>query len=175
MTLALQDIIAAFATAGPDLRLELLLDYARRLPALPDRLRSACAAGLARVPECQTPVCVFLEAQDDKARIYAQVPEESPTVRGFVAILIQAYDGAALADLAAAPLDLLEKLGLHTALSVTRTVGLHAIVARLKRDATRLAGIPETRGAPVRTPGVESAKPRDSMTLAGPGKLSPYP
>jgi cysteine desulfuration protein SufE len=136
-TQALSDIIGTFQSAGPDLRLELLLDYARRLPALPGRLEPICASGVARVPECQTPVCLILESDDGQARIYAQVPEESPTVRGFVSILIEAYDGAPMAQVAAAPQDLLEQLGLQAVLSSTRAAGLHAVVWRLRQAAAR--------------------------------------
>ena len=136
---ALADIIDAFRSAEPDLRLELLLDYARSLPPLPERFHAARDAGAGRVPECQTPVFLLLEQEEGKARIYAAIPEESPTVRGFVSIMVRAFDDGPLADLAAAPQDLLSQLGLERALSMTRDVGLNAIVWRLRRDAGRLA------------------------------------
>ncbi len=38
---SLTQIIETFQSADPELRLEFLLDYARTLPALPERLRGA--------------------------------------------------------------------------------------------------------------------------------------
>jgi len=54
-------------------------------------------------------------------------------VRGFVALLVQALDGATPAEVAAVPDDLLHALGLDDALGMTRSQGLSAIVRRIKR------------------------------------------
>lgn len=136
---SLTHIIETFQNADPELRLELLLDYSRNLPALPERLRVAGALAQARVSECQTPVFLFVESEDRHLHIHAEVAEEAPTVRGFVAILIRAFDGAEPAALAAAPPDLLHQLALDHVIRMTREVGLNAILWRLKREAARLA------------------------------------
>jgi len=138
---SLNEIIATFQGADPELRLELLLDYAKSLPGLPARLREAGTLAAARVPECQTPVFLFVEAEGDKVRLCAEVAEEAPTVRGFVSILVRAFDGARLADLAEAPADLLQQLKLDHVIRMTREVGLSAILYRLKREAARLGGV----------------------------------
>jgi cysteine desulfuration protein SufE len=135
----LEETIQLFQDADVALRLELLLDYANRLPPLPERLRAASARGMGRVAECQTPVWLFVEEEGGQVRVYAEVAEEAPTVRGFVAILAEAYQGATAAELAAVPEDLIERLGLSALLRMTREAGLHAILWRLKREGVKLA------------------------------------
>ena len=78
----------------PQLRLEMLLDYANALPPLPERLHAQRDAGLGRVAECQSPVYLFTTVEDDTVRLFADVPEQAPTARGFVSLLVDALDGA---------------------------------------------------------------------------------
>jgi len=131
----LDPIIARFARADRATRLEALLDFSRRLPPLPTELAEARAREEHRVPECQTPVYLWVEVIDGKVRLFADVPRESPTVRGFVALLVQVLDGATPAEVAAMPEDVLHALGLDEALGMMRMQGLGAIVRRLKRAA----------------------------------------
>jgi cysteine desulfuration protein SufE len=56
-------------------------------------------------------------------------------VRGFVSLLARSINGAAPADVAALPGDLLDQLGLSEALGMTRMHGLTAMVGRIKRMA----------------------------------------
>ena len=51
----LQSIIELFQSVDKESRLELLLDYAKRLPLLDARFHAARDEGLGGVPECQTP------------------------------------------------------------------------------------------------------------------------
>jgi len=131
--------IQRFASADSQLRLELLLDYARKLPALPERYQLAKEKGENKVPECMSPVFLFLEANDGKLTLFADAPVEAPTVRGFVALLAREIKDASPKDVAAIPSDLLDRLRLTELLGMTRMQGLTAIVGRIKRMAT--AGI----------------------------------
>ena len=131
--------IQRFASAGSQLRLELLLDYAKKLPALPERYQLAKEKGENKVPECMSPVFLFLEANDGKLTLFADAPVEAPTVRGFVALLAREIKDASPKDVAAIPGDLLDRLRLTELLGMTRMQGLTAIVSRIKRMAT--AGI----------------------------------
>ena len=45
---------------------------------------------------------VYAEVDEDKVHIHADVPPESPTVRGFISLLARTLDGAAPADVARA-------------------------------------------------------------------------
>lgn len=91
-----------------------------------------------RVTECQTPVFLWLEREGDALRLHAEVPRESPTVRGFVALLQRELDGGPIAAARELPADLLHLLGLDDALGMLRSQGLAAVVQRIRRGAARL-------------------------------------
>lgn len=129
----LDKYITRFAAADRATRLDTLLDLSRKLPPLPPALQAAKDHEQHRVPECQTPVYLWVELAEGKVRLQADVPRESPTVRGFVALLLQVLDGATPEEVAALPDDLLHALKLDDALGMTRTHGLTAIVRRVKR------------------------------------------
>lgn len=125
--------ISRFRAADRNTRLEALLDFSQKLPPIsPDRARAKEAH---RVPECQTPVFLWVDVRDGRVSIAADVPRESPTVRGFVSLLAHGLEGATPAEVAALPDDLLHSLGLDEALGMLRTQGLTAIVRRIKRAA----------------------------------------
>jgi cysteine desulfuration protein SufE len=135
----LDTLIPRFKAADRTTRLETLLDYSRKLPPLPERYQEAKAHGEHRVPECQTPVYLWVEVDQGKVRIHADVPPESPTVRGFISLLAKALEGAGPADVARIPDDLLDQLGLSETLGMTRTQGLTAILYRIKRSVADAA------------------------------------
>jgi cysteine desulfuration protein SufE len=130
----LETIIPRFKAADRTTRLETLLDYSRKLPPLPERLEAEKERGEHRVHECQTPVFLWVELVDGKVHIHADVPRESPTVRGFISLLARTLEGAAPDDVARIPDDLLDQLGLSETLGMTRTQGLTAILQRIKRS-----------------------------------------
>ena len=130
----LDSLIPRFKAADRSTRLETLLDYSRKLPPLPERLEAEKDRGDHRVHECQTPVFLWVELEDGKVHIHADVPRESPTVRGFISLLARTLEGAAPEDVARIPDDLLDQLGLSETLGMTRTQGLTAILQRIKRS-----------------------------------------
>ena len=129
----LESLIPRFRSADRNTRLETLLDYARKLPPLPERYEAEKALGHARVHECQTPVFLWIEVADGVVHLHADAPRESPTVRGFLSLLVRTLDGHPPEDVARVPNDLLDQLGLSEALGMTRTQGLSAILGRVKR------------------------------------------
>ena len=131
----LDDIIEVFQSVEPDMRLELLLDYSRKLPPLPQRYHAQRDAGLHFVPECQTPVFLVTEPANGSMHIHVDVAEEAPTVKGFISSLIRAFEGASRQEIAAAPNELLQMLGLGELIRMTRAVGLSAILGRIKNAA----------------------------------------
>ncbi|HJS48129.1 MAG TPA: SufE family protein [Gemmatimonadales bacterium] len=131
----LDTIVARLAAVDRETRLQTLLEYSRKLPDLPDRLHAARDAGTGRVHECQTPVFLFVEVAGGRVEVHADAPRESPTVRGFLALLVRTLSGAAPAEVAAVPDDLLERSRLAGDLGLTRTQGLTAILQRVKRAA----------------------------------------
>ena len=136
----LDEIIDLFQSADEDMRLDFLLGYADKLPKLPERFHEARDHGLNRVPECATPVFLFTEKQDTgKLRLYVDVAEESPTVRGLMSIVVEGCDDEPAADVAQLPRDLLTRLGLHVCIGAQRTMGFDGIVARVRREAAQAA------------------------------------
>jgi cysteine desulfuration protein SufE len=127
-------VVAAFRMAPKALKLELLLEHARRLPPLPPSLRDE-PGRLERVDECQTPF--FLASEVDaggRVRLHFDAPEESPTTRGFAGVLWVGLDGATVDEVLAVPPDLADQLGLAQAISPLRLRGMGAILARLQRQ-----------------------------------------
>jgi cysteine desulfuration protein SufE len=136
---SLDSLIPRFKSADRTTRLETLLDYSRKLPPLPERLEQQKNNGEHRVPECQTPVFLWVEVENGQVHIHADVSRESPTVRGFISLLARSLDGAAPDEVARVPDDLLDQLGLSETLGMTRTQGLSAILHRIKRSVASAA------------------------------------
>jgi cysteine desulfuration protein SufE len=133
----LDTVIPRFQAVDRNTRLETLLDYAQKLPPLPEKYAQQLGSDLARVHECQTPVYLWTEIADGKVYIHADVPRESPTVRGFISLLARSLNGASPEVVAQVPDDLLDQLRLSEALGMTRTQGLTAILQRVKRSVAR--------------------------------------
>jgi cysteine desulfuration protein SufE len=91
------------------------------------------------VHECQTPVYLWVEVEAGKVHIHADVPRESPTVRGFISLLARSLDGQPPDAVARIPNDLLDQLGLSETLGMTRTQGLSAILHRIKSSVASAA------------------------------------
>jgi cysteine desulfuration protein SufE len=134
----LDRIVDEFAGLEPRERLELLLEFAEGLPALPPRLRAEKERGEHRVHECQTPVFLWVEVADGQVQVYGDVAPEAPTVKGFVGILVDAFSGATVEEVLSVPPDLLQRLGLLQALGMMRMRGLQAILFTI-RDQVRKA------------------------------------
>jgi cysteine desulfuration protein SufE len=133
----LENIIDEFSDLEPRERLELLLDFSERLPPLPDCLVAKRDAGENRVHECQTPVYLWVETHDGRLAIHADVAPEAPTVKGFVAIMVEAFSGARPEDVLNVKTDVLRRLGLVEALGMTRMRGLSAIFTRIRQAVER--------------------------------------
>ncbi|HTS87063.1 MAG TPA: SufE family protein [Gemmatimonadales bacterium] len=135
---ALEKMVRRFQAADKQTRLEFLLDYSRKLPPLPARFHAARDQGLNRVPECQSPVFLFLEREGAGVVLHADAPREAPTVRGFVSLLARVIHGSTPAEVAQLPGDLLDRLGLTEALGMTRMQGLTAMIGRIRHMAAAL-------------------------------------
>lgn len=129
----LDRVIEDFATTPREMRLELLLEYAGRVPPLPEQL-SAHRDRLEKVDECQTPFFLAVEIDGTgRAHIHFDAPPEAPTVRGFAGILAVGLSDVSAADLVRVPADISSRLGLTELVSPLRLRGMAAIIARLKR------------------------------------------
>ena len=134
-----EDVADEFAFVDGPMKLEILLDYARQLPPLPERHRAERDAGLGRVHECQSPVFLFPEVEGGTATLHAYAPSEAPTARGFVSLLKNVVDGQSPADVAALPDDFLQRLGIGQQLGMMRLQGLTAVLHRVKAGIAQAA------------------------------------
>jgi cysteine desulfuration protein SufE len=129
----IQKILRRFATLTPDMTRQALVQYANKLPPLPERFRELNREEYA-VHECQTPVAIYPEVVDGKMYYYADVPQGAPTIRALLAMIFEAVNGQPPETVSRIPGDfvrqVMDKLGLGT-----REVGLNAMVDRLRRAA----------------------------------------
>lgn len=115
-------------------RLQLLLEFSNDLPELPERYRDHPDL-LERVEECQSPVFIFVEVDDDSVvHLYATAPKEAPTTRGFASILAQGLAGLTAEQVLAVPDDYPNTIGLTEAVSPLRIRGMTALLGRTKRQ-----------------------------------------
>lgn len=136
---ALAEISEEFLAVGERDRLQLLLEFSRELPALPQRLADHPEL-LERVAECQSPVFIVAEIEDGAVHLHATAPEEAPTTRGFASILVQGLEGLTPDEVLATPNDVAHRLGLGRAVSPLRLSGMSGMLARIKRQvAARVA------------------------------------
>lgn len=135
----LQEIASTFSSAPSQLRLPLLLEYAGKVPPLPERFASG--AGMEQVHECQTPFFLASELNEDgTVTFHFNAPEEAPTTRGFAGILHEGLTGLTPAEVASVPADFYLELKLSELISPLRLRGIEAILARAKRQAAALTG-----------------------------------
>jgi cysteine desulfuration protein SufE len=134
----LAELLDELAECDKQERIELLLDYARSLPPLPERFE-AFRDPEHRVEECQSPVFLFAEKAPTGVEWFADVPMEAPTVRGFVSLLWEGTQGASPDAVAAISYDIIGQSGLKELLGMQRLNGLTGVLRRLKKIVAETA------------------------------------
>lgn len=135
----LYEFLADFEGAAPEEALEMLVEFSERLPPLSEGRAGLQAPVDCRIQECQTPVYLWVDRGGEGVHLEAAVPEKSPTVRGFVALLVEGLAGASPGEVAALPDDFLPLLGLSSTLGMTRQRGFRGIISRIKREVAESA------------------------------------
>jgi len=110
----------------PQERLTIVVDRARRHPALPDTLRTDAH----RVPGCISQVWLVSEFRDGLCHFRCDA--DGPLVKGLVALLCDFHSAATPAEILADDADPLTELGLLRNLSPTRQNGLAAVRAAIR-------------------------------------------
>lgn len=141
----LGEIVDDFQAMPERQRLELLLEFSRELPDLPERL-SADREAMEPVVECQSPLFLLVEVDepgrpDSPVRLHFSAPAEAPTTRGFASILHAGLDGLPAREVVAVPDDVPQRLGLATAVSPLRLSGMAGMLTRIKRQVREKAGL----------------------------------
>jgi cysteine desulfuration protein SufE len=132
---AAQDEIAEeFALFGDwTERYQYLIDCGRKLPPLPDALRSEDH----KVSGCQSQV--WIVPHGDAARLDFEAASDSSIVQGLIALLLRVYSGRSAAEILATEPRFVEAIGLKAHLSQSRSNGLAAMLARIRAVATQVA------------------------------------
>ena len=128
-------IVEDFESIESAHRLELLLEYSNQLADLPPRYADHPDL-LERVEECQSPVYLFVEVNDDKVQLFLTAPREAPTTRAFASILHQALDGQRVQSVLDFDDDFPSMLNLTELVSPLRMRGMRGMLARIKRQVT---------------------------------------
>ncbi|MCL1868905.1 MAG: SufE family protein [Promicromonosporaceae bacterium] len=136
---SLAEIQEGFLELGERDRLQLLLEFAGELPALPPRYADHPSL-LEKVEECQSPVRAFAEVEPDGVHFYATAPAEAPTTRGFASILTQGLTGLTPEQVLAVPDDFAMTLGLNRSVSPLRLSGMTGMLTRAKRQVREQLG-----------------------------------
>jgi len=130
----LQEIAEEFGAVGDRDRLQLLLEFSEDLPPLPARYAEP-------VPECQSPLFLAVEVDDDAVvHLFFDAPREAPTTRGFAGILYAGLDGLGADEVLQTPGEFSSQLGLHDLVSPLRLRGMGAMLARIKRRVREQRG-----------------------------------
>lgn len=137
----LNEIVEDFAFSDSREKIEMLVDFAQRMPLLPEWLAEN-RDQMDFVHECMTPVYVEAVAKDTpdnnkNLTFYFDIPAESPTVRGFAAIMSEGLQDATPEEVLHIPADFYLRMGLHQVLTQQRLNGISAILAHMKRLALR--------------------------------------
>lgn len=117
-------------------RLELLLEFSYALPPVPDAIAQHPEM-TERVAECQSPVYIHVEVDDDIVTMHAIAPPEAPTTRGFASILAQGITGLTADEVLAIPDDYPQTIGLTRAVSPLRISGMTGMLIRVKRQVAQ--------------------------------------
>lgn len=117
MTLAARETEISAALAGcrnAQERLAWLIDHARRVPSLPDELRTAAH----RVPGCLSQLWLVAEFRDGRCGF--RCDSDSQVVRALALLVAEVYSGRPPADILAESADWLAHLGLQQLLTPNR-------------------------------------------------------
>lgn len=114
-------------------KLEWLVEFANELPEIPADKRASPPYEACRVQECQTPVYLWVTVNQGKIHLEADVPRQSPVVRGLVALVVCGLEGASVHEGLGLPDDMVTHLGLSSVLGMTRQKGFQGVITRIKR------------------------------------------
>jgi cysteine desulfuration protein SufE len=133
----LQEIVDDFASMTREEKLETLIGFAESFPTLPERFRDQ-RSKMEPVPECMTPVFLIAEKDSGEGIVFhADIPQQSPTVRGLASILLNGLNGLTLEKILSVPADFFLPMKLDEAVSQQRLNGFVGVLAHMKQAAVK--------------------------------------
>lgn len=110
-------------------RYEYLIDLGKRLPGVPDEERTEDN----RLHGCQSQV--WLLTDGDASELHFNAVSDSAIVCGLIALVLRVYSGRAAEEVLAVEPRFVDAIGLKAHLSPTRSNGLAAMLAAIRRRA----------------------------------------
>jgi len=136
----LQEIVDDFASMTREEKLETLIAYAETFPSLPERFKDQ-RDKMEAVPECMTPVFLISEQESNGGiTFYADIPPQSPTVRGLASVLLNGLNGCTAEEVISVPADFYLPMNLQEAISGQRLNGFVGVLAHMKHIAVATLG-----------------------------------
>jgi len=136
----LQEIVDDFASMSREEKLETLIAYAESFPPLPERFTDQ-RDKMEAVPECMTPVFLIAEKESNGGlSFYADIPPQSPTVRGLASVLLNGLNGCTPEEVISVPADFYLPMNLQEAISGQRLNGFAGVLAHMKHIAVTFIG-----------------------------------
>ena len=129
----LAGIVKMFASLPRNMRLQALLEYSRKLPNLPETYKDH-PERMEKVPECVSPFFLATEVEEGRVRMFFDVPQEAPTVRGFAGILTEGLQDSPPQEVLNVPETFYADMGLQELITPNRLSGMNAILRRLKNQ-----------------------------------------
>jgi cysteine desulfuration protein SufE len=111
---------------------EYIIDLGKKMPLIDDQYKHDENL----VPGCQSRV--WLHAEIDDGRVKLTADSDAIITKGIIALLIRVLSAQPPAQICAADLYFIDKIGLKEHLSPTRSNGLVNMIARIKRGANTL-------------------------------------
>ena len=137
----LGELLEEFEGLDPEESLQTLIEMSQDLPELTPARAAEREDSRRLVQECQTPVYLWVDVLDDRVQLEAYVTERSPTVRGYVSLLVEGISDGSTREVAELPEGWLGRLGLAETLGMTRRRGFTGLLRRIKREvAEKSAG-----------------------------------
>ena len=124
---AQSDIVQEFEHVGDwNERYKHIIQAGRALTPLPEEFKTEDNI----VRGCQSQV--WLKASLEDGKVIYQADSDALIVRGLIAMTLRVYSGHTPADILAAAPDFMERIGMSSHLSMTRSNGLQALIKKIK-------------------------------------------
>ncbi len=111
-----------------------IIDLGKDIPPFPEQFRNEDHI----VKGCQSQVWLRSDKEDDVLRF--QADSDAFIVKGLVALLMRVYDKQSPEDILKEELTFVDRIGLGSALSPTRSNGLASMVKKIKTYAVAYSG-----------------------------------
>ena len=114
---------------------EYIIDLGKKLPLIDSSHKDEAHL----IPGCQSQV--WLQAEMDSGKVVFTADSDAIITKGIIALLIRVLSGQNPADIAAADLYFIDRIGLREHLSPTRSNGLVSMVGRMQSIGREYASL----------------------------------